>query len=96
MRAGYHTKLEKPSRSVVSSVCYPIEVSFTSKATRWGCDHEKYAISDYMFDISQKHPNVIAESRLIINPNYPQLGASPDGIVECSCCGSGLVEVKCP
>ena len=33
---------------------------------------------------------------LIINTNYPHLGASPDGIVNCKCCGKGLLEIKCP
>ena len=33
---------------------------------------------------------------LIINANYPHLGASPDGMTQCKCCGSGLVEIKCP
>ena len=33
---------------------------------------------------------------LIIDPAYPYLGASPDGIVNCKCCGRGLIEVKCP
>ena len=27
---------------------------------------------------------------------YPFLGASPDGLVCCSCCGKGLLEIKCP
>ena len=26
----------------------------------------------------------------------PYLGASPDGIVNCNCCGKGVLEVKCP
>ena len=26
----------------------------------------------------------------------PFIGASPDQIVECSCCGKGILEVKCP
>lgn len=26
----------------------------------------------------------------------PYFGATPDGIVECDCCGRGCVEVKCP
>ena len=30
----------------------------------------------------------------LITFNLP--GASPDGIVDCNCCGAGLVEVKCP
>lgn len=30
------------------------------------------------------------------NPKWPHLGASPDGIVLCSCCGKGALEIKCP
>ncbi len=26
--------------------------------------------------------------------NY--IGASPDGIINCTCCGTGVLEVKCP
>ena len=33
---------------------------------------------------------------LHVNPKYPYLGASPDGLVTCACCGNGLLEVKCP
>ena len=33
---------------------------------------------------------------LIINTNYPHLGASPDGMTQCKYCGSGLVEIKYP
>jgi len=32
----------------------------------------------------------------MINKKFPFLGASPDGIVNCSCHGKHLVEVKCP
>ena len=32
----------------------------------------------------------------MINPLYPYLAASPDGLVECSYCGNGLLEIKCP
>ena len=32
----------------------------------------------------------------MIDPRYPHLGATPDGFITCSCCGSGVVEVKCP
>ena len=31
-----------------------------------------------------------------MNVAYPHLGASPDGSVSCSCCGAGLLEIKCP
>jgi len=31
-----------------------------------------------------------------VNATYLFLGASPDGLVECTCHGQGLVEIKCP
>ena len=33
---------------------------------------------------------------LYVYPKYLYLGASPDGLVTCACCGNGLLEVKCP
>ena len=33
---------------------------------------------------------------LWINPKYPQLGASPDGLVDDPSCGAGVLEIKCP
>ncbi len=32
----------------------------------------------------------------IIDHNNPFLGASPDGVINCSCCGKGVLEIKCP
>lgn len=36
------------------------------------------------------------ECGLFVNIEYPYFGASPDGIVECDCCGRGVLEIKCP
>ena len=33
---------------------------------------------------------------LVVNPNFPYLGASVDGYVTCSICDEGIGEVKCP
>ena len=33
---------------------------------------------------------------LFVDYQNPYLGASPDGLVECACCGKGVLEVKCP
>lgn len=38
----------------------------------------------------------IANSGLVLNPQWPHLGASPDGIISCVCCGRGVLEIKCP
>ena len=37
----------------------------------------------------------ITKTGLDISADYPYLGASPDGIIDCDCCGKGLVEIKC-
>ena len=31
-----------------------------------------------------------------IEPLYSFVGASPDAVVSCTCCGHGVLEVKCP
>lgn len=47
--------------------------------------------------MSTKHSNFeIKSSGLIINNKYPFCGVSPDAIINCDCCGKGVVEIKCP
>ena len=38
----------------------------------------------------------VAESGLFVHPDMPFIGASPDRIISCDCCGKGILEVKCP
>ncbi len=38
----------------------------------------------------------VRDSGLVINPEWPFIGATPDGKVTCTCCGEGIVEIKCP
>ena len=46
---------------------------------------------------SLKHKNlVVSDAGLLISLDRPYIGASPDGIVSCDCCGKGVVDVKCP
>ena len=84
IRAAVHTNIEKPSVSSIKTICYP------SKYTRWGCDHEEEAVKEYEKGLQ------ISPTGLVIHPSYPHLGASPDRILTCDCCGSGVLEVKCP
>ena len=37
----------------------------------------------------------VVPSGLIINPELPWIGASPDGMVTCTCHGDGVLEMKC-
>ena len=46
---------------------------------------------------SQSHQSLsISEAGLFVDYRDPYLGAFPDGLVECKCCGKGVLEVKCP
>lgn len=33
---------------------------------------------------------------LIIHQSHPYLAATPDGFINCKCCGFGVLEIKCP
>ena len=66
-------------------------------AIKWGIDNEENARQEYIAHMSSCHQNFCCElSGLVVNPLYPHLGASPDGVISCSCCGTGLLEIKCP
>ena len=73
---------------------YPEAFSFTTAATRWGCKHEKEAQEMYLNANRLKHHDLsVTESELVINPQWPYIGASPDGFVNCLCCGKGILDV---
>lgn len=96
-KAAAHTDLSQPSQSLLKAICYPESYKFSNKATRWGCDHEKTAREAYFSKIVGNHLNLtVTDSGLVIHPQYPHFGASPDGYVKCRCCGCGVIEIKCP
>ena len=65
--------------------------------TEWGSSHEAHALEVYKLDERDKHDCfTISSSGLVVNANWPHFGASPDAIVTCTCCGKGVVEIKCP
>ncbi len=68
------------------------------KYTDHGILNEPFARNMYRIEESSKHKDlVVSEHGLFVNKKYPYLGASPDGIVECSCCADNRVlEIKCP
>lgn len=91
-----HTKVDKPSVSLIRKICYPEQHAFWSKQTQYGCIHEKDALKSYSERHGSEHRIKLNEVGLIVHPDYPHFGASPDAIVECDVCGEGCVEVKCP
>ena len=92
-----HTDMAHPSQSLIKQICYPGSFKFKTQSTCWGLEHEKQAIADYCAHNKDSHSCLtFTKSGLVINSAYPHLGATPDGIVQCMCCGKGVVEVKCP
>ena len=95
MKKACRTNLDIPSLSSIKKNCY--QVKFRSIATDWGIEHENAAKECYFSIFSSSHENlIIRDSGLIINPNYPYVGASPDAIVECKYCKIRCLEIKCP
>jgi len=57
------------------------------------------AFEAYKKQAISKHQNFqCSDAGLFIDVDRPYLGASPDGLVNCSCCGGGhgVLEIKCP
>jgi len=97
MKAVCHTDITNPAQSLVKGICYPEAFNFTSKQTNWGCKHEKQARDRYEKVVKSNHTNLhVKECGLFINPKWPFVGASPDGIITCDCCPKGVLEIKCP
>ena len=97
LKAATRTDVKEPSKSLIRSICYLESTQFGSKATTWGCAHEKDARIEYMSVMTNRHPDFsLSVSGLVVNPAWPFLGASPDGIINCTCCGMDVLEIKCP
>jgi len=97
LRKVLHTSYSKPSVSLLKSVCYPQSMKFNSRACEYGRQHEDDALRMYSIGMQNNHNCFeLKKSGLILDPNNPFIGASPDGVFSCSCCGKGVVEVKCP
>ncbi|XP_033763165.1 uncharacterized protein LOC117344514 [Pecten maximus] len=63
---------------------------------KFGKDHEPIARSLYTTQYATSHKtSSVRECGLFIDAEHPFMGASPDGVVCCKCCGKGLLEVKC-
>jgi hypothetical protein len=97
MHTTLHTNPNMPAISLIKSICYPQAHKFQVASTSWGCDHEQHAIHIYTEHMENHHRNFkITPSGFFISLQAPFIGASPDSLVSCDCCGLGVVEIKCP
>ena len=67
-------------------------------AVQWELAKKDEARTAYLAEVSEYHHVGLSHTNagLHVKPNFPHLGTSPDVIVNCECCGTGVVEIKCP
>ena len=73
----------------------PLPAERTPVQFQWGHDKEQAAIDLYIKKFHKKNQGLcVKNSGLVVNTSWPHLGASPDGIRYCECCGKRVVEIK--
>lgn len=90
------TSGDKPAKSLVKQLLQR-DSTAKSAALSWGVENESKARLKYEKVMKTSHTSFKVESTgLHVNPDYPHLGGSPDGLTSCTCCGDGILEIKCP
>lgn len=101
-----HTKVKslqkKPDdtsvESLVNSITHKSVPSADIPALKYGRQMEEEALHAYVQELKrQGHKDVkVTRCGLFVLPNKAYIGATPDALVSCSCCGKGLAELKAP
>lgn len=88
---------KKFPKSIVNNTMQYTSPSPDLPALKWGRENETTAREHYSTQEKEKHTSFETRlSGLIINPLYPWIAASPNGISSCDCCRTKLLEIKCP
>lgn len=89
--------LSDPAMSLLRKICYPESTQFWSPQTAWGREHEGKAREACKAMSQDVRVNFVCnDSGLKISTELLFLAASPDGIITCTCCKKGVLEIKCP
>lgn len=84
--------------ALVNAICMPPNPS-TRYLPAFQCGHQmkNEARFAYLKLAKASHKNVSVQAcRLFVLTTKAYIGASPDGLVTCDCCGIGILEIKCP
>ena len=83
-----HTNLHQPSVSLLKTICYTEIHKFSAPSTFWGIEHEKDGFEAYHNQVALSHQELtISSCGLFVSVDHHFLGASPDALVQCACCG---------
>lgn len=83
--------------SLVSSITGKTFVNPNLPALKYGRVNEQFAVAAYTSSQKASHSNLkVTQCGLFVLQDHIFAAATPDRLVSCSCCGDGLLEVKCP
>ena len=81
--------------SIVKSIINQKKSHTMPAALKWGIENEKVALDGYTKNYLEDDMEVM-EIGLVVNPKWPWLGCSPDGLVMKKGLPDGCIEIKCP
>lgn len=88
---------DKTSKATLMKVMHYGENELSVPSVVWGTKMEDSARQLYIREMSKTHQDLqVRHCGLVLRPGEPHLGTSPDGIITCTCCGKGALEIKCP
>ncbi|CAC5379542.1 unnamed protein product [Mytilus coruscus] len=91
--------LKKPEENVdnlLGMLCGYSKPNANIKSLKYGREMEPEAKKIYYQQYVCNHQNVkLSECGIFLDKRCSYLAASPDALVTCSCCGDGVLEVKC-
>ena len=91
-----HFRFTDQKENYISKIIMGKTKTITTPSLSFGVVNEPLARQQYFEKYKQGHGKAnLRTCGLFIDPNFPYLGTSPDGIIQCKCCGEGLVEIKC-
>ena len=87
---------DRGQNNMVKKIMQYNKRELTVPAVVWGRNQEEKALASYS-DSMKEHLNfTVKRTGLTVSEEYPFLAASPDALLSCDCCGTGVVEIKCP
>lgn len=92
------TKLDNPSKSLIEKIMqYEASLSNSNEYTSYGKKYEPDAKTNYLKIMKKLQTNAeVVDTGFHVRAISPFLGASPDGLVSCSCHPKRVLEIKCP
>ena len=88
---------ENSADKLVNSLLGKAKPTTNLPALKYGRDMEPIAIQEFIKHFKKHHKDVrYRECGIFIDKSKQYLGASQDLLIECSCCGKAVVEIKNP